>query len=245
MKKWLLACLIVGTMIAGVYAGIVIFSGKMAEITMTVMPPSINHSTISIELGTLGSLQDFDSGIYDPDGIELSIEDVIIPVMVVYPANLSQAEAGALQSLFIDVVIYNTSGEVMNGTIDVLADEALSAENLTGDYDVRLRVYGKTGLASNVTPIAFDLMFDLDPEVIYAGQSSEYNITLYDAGSGVRHAIVRIDGRLIETDLIRISPEEWLLTWRADLNKGVHRLHIEALDNADNLMTYDAFIIVP
>ena len=164
--------------------------------------------------------------------------------MMVYVENLSDAEMAVLQTCYIDVVIYNATGEVLNGTIDALAGDVLSAENLTGSYDVRLRVYGKTGLAGNATPIAFDLMFDLDPEVIHAQPGASYTVTLYDAGSGVANADVLIDGQLVDAPLQRISAHTWQIAWNSTLDSGIHRLRIKATDNADNLMSYDAFIIV-
>ena len=245
MRRALLA-LVAFTIVAGlVYAGVVIFSGNLAEVTFTVKPASFGVESIAVALGTFNSLQRFDSGWFDPAGYELTIQNISepIPVAVVYVDNLSDAEKAALQSLLVDVWIYNESGEVLNGTIDALNDTALDACNLLGSYNVAVRVRGKTALASALTPVAFNVTIDLDPEVAYAhaGSPQRLSFDVTDVLSGVGSVAVTVDGKPVPLT-VSGGKNQRVVECIVTLDPGVHSVRIFAADNADNVARKIMFV---
>lgn len=165
MKKILITILLIFALITTVLAGVVLYTGNLAHITMTVKAPTINFFTIGISLGELDSLQSFDSGLYDPPGKEIAVRNITFSSVIVYTENLSAIEKAALYDCIIHVKIYNSTTSIIEGNIDALNETVLGANNLTGNWDVLVRITGQTGIPETEQPIVFDLVIDLDPDI--------------------------------------------------------------------------------
>ena len=176
MKKAIITLGILLVLIASVLAGTVLYQGDLAHITMTVKPPTINFVTSSIQLGAVDSLQSFDIFL-DPPGKELVVRNISFPHLVIYTTNLSGYEKAALYDCDTRVKIYNETTVLLDGTIDVLAETQIQAENPCGDWDVMIQVYGQAGVPNAEQAIDFDVIISLDPnEVMVLPQMQNVSI---------------------------------------------------------------------
>ena len=171
MKKTLIAFGILFLLISSVIAGVILFSGNLANVTMKVKSPTTNIFTIDVGLGELNSLQEFDSGIYNPLGKEITIQNINFDSIAVYSTNLSNIEKSALDECKAKIIIYNSTSSIIEDEIDILNETILCANNLTGDWDVSIQVYGKTGMPDVEQVIDFNIVIHLNPsEVIVLPQ---------------------------------------------------------------------------
>ena len=177
MKKTLIVFGILFLLISSVIAGVILFSGNLANITMKVKSPTTNIFTIDVGLGELNSLQEFDSGIYNPLGKEIAIQNINFDSIVVYTENLSNIEKSALYDCKVKVNIYNSTMSIINDEIDALNETILCANDFTGNWDVAIQIYGKTGIPDVEQAIDFDVVIHLNPnEVIGLPQTQDVSI---------------------------------------------------------------------
>jgi hypothetical protein len=170
-KKWFVIAAIL-LLVGAAGAGVVLYRGNLAHISITVKPPSVNFYTIGISIGELNSLQSFDSGLYSPTGKEMVVSNITIPIATVYVTNLSTEEKSAFYELCVYIKIYNTTATLLEGAINGLDETVLAVDNVSGAYDVAISVYGRTGIPPAVQQVDFDVIIDLDPDIIIADSNT-------------------------------------------------------------------------
>ena len=249
------ALLVVG----GALAGTVLYRGNLAHVTMTIRAPAVSLVSIGVNIGTVDSLENFDSGLYDPAGKEIAIRNITFDSVVVYTENLSDVEKNALYDCKVYVKIYNATTTIIEGVIDALNETVLMANNVTGDWDVAIRVTGQAGLVEEEQEVAFDVVIDMDP-IIRTTEAGEVAVSFdtWDPIESMPQGVnpdsigVCVNGKQVPTSNLNIvqighhvyeSNPIFKVYYNDTFEPGIYNMQFSVSDYANNTRKTRAFFI--